>query len=522
MCSNFEHSWKNDPAARDAMREAFRSTSFFSKFFYPTRFRRPFSTAHYEMFDLIDQRVEIDGRWVPRYQKLAFAGHRGFGKSSCLNYSFPAKRILFHETEFVIPISKSATEAEMRSEALKAGLLQNNKVRKFFGPMKAEKSRDSMPQDFSKITWMTPTGIRVMPRGSGQGIRGLLSGDYRPDLLIIDDLEDTTKVRGDEYRDFIKEWFFSDILNLVDLSELNWQVVFIGNIVHEDCVLELLMNEPEWITRRYPLCDKEFHSNWLSHMSDLKCQALYEQYKRKGLQDVFAREFFCEPTSGIDARFTDDLLIRYQDDGRSLSKNPEVLNIILCDPARTVGAKACASAVVGCAVDFRNRDIWVRDVVKGHFFPPQYYKEIFDMAERLNAKTIGVEITGLNEYIKVPLENEKRIRGWRGNLIDLTARKDKVARIMSLHPFFANGYVKINDRIADSLFAELKGVGSRKDVDAADALSYIVSIMVEGKKAFYAKEISDTKSEDQIYYDALHEANREMEDIPSLDEMSMV
>ena len=72
---------------------------------------------------------------------------------------------------------------------------------------------------FSQDQWITETGTMVMPRGSGQQIRGLLFGNFRPDLIFGDDIEDSESVKSEEQRRKLKEWFFADVMNSVDRSE---------------------------------------------------------------------------------------------------------------------------------------------------------------------------------------------------------------------------------------------------------------------------------------------------------------
>ncbi len=220
MGSNF----KDDATLQEVMVACYKSTKTSCKVLFPERFNLPFSSLHQEIFNILDD---------DSIQLAAIAAPRGFGKTSIVSLAYPAKKILFREKKFIVPVSSTATKAMLDTENLKKELLYNREITNLFGPMKSD--------SFSKECWITQTDIMVMPRGAGQQVRGLLHHHHRPDLIICDDLENSESVMNDELRAKLKEWFFADLCNSVNRGRDDWKIVVIGTILHEDSLLANLV-----------------------------------------------------------------------------------------------------------------------------------------------------------------------------------------------------------------------------------------------------------------------------------------
>jgi hypothetical protein len=236
---------------------------------------------------------------------VVISAPRGWGKTSNCSIGYPAKKILFREKKFIVPVSATNTSAVLQGENLKGELLKNPLVEKLFGDIKTKQ--------FSKEQWVTSSGTMVFPRGAGQQIRGILYDRFRPDLIIVDDLETSEGVQSEEQRKKLKEWFFSDLMNSVNRAEGNWKVVVIGTVLHEDALLVNLLEDPAWHSVQLALCDDEYRSNWPDFMNDAQVLALKEEFASRGQLDVFFREYLGKPISFEDAVFRQEFF-RYYDE----------------------------------------------------------------------------------------------------------------------------------------------------------------------------------------------------------------
>ena len=330
------------PEVVELMRNCVYSTGNFCSTFMPERFFRPFSSLHTKIFNAIDG-IES--------QQILILAPRGFGKTSTISIGYPAKQIVNRLCKYIVPVSATSTSAVLQSENLKSELTTNESINVLYGPQKSDR--------WSTEFWVSSGGTAVMPRGAGQQIRGLLFDRYRPDLILVDDLETSEGVKSDEQRAKLRNWFFSDLVNSVDRGSKDWKIVVIGTILHEDCLLVHLKDDPEWAVIELELCDDNLKSNWPDFMSDEGVLKLYEAYKSKGMLDTFYREYRNKPIASEDATFRKDYF-QHHTEPLDSSIFRDMVNVIIVDPAKTVKMHSADSAIVCVGVSRSTLKIYVR------------------------------------------------------------------------------------------------------------------------------------------------------------------
>lgn len=456
------------PDLKEVLAQCYNSTLVSAKVLFPDRFTLPFSPLHRIIEELIDD---------DSVQKVAIAAPRGFGKTSLVNLALPGKKILFRDKKFIVPISNTATQAVLQSENLKRELLSNSVINKLFGPVKGT--------DWTKDMWVTSSGIAVMPRGAGQQVRGILYNNDRPDLIICDDLEDPEAVRSEDQRKKLKEWFFADVMNSTDRSKSTWKIIVIGTILHEDSLLENLLNDKEWKVIRLSICDDNYKSNWPEQISDAGIAKLVQQYREQGLLDTFAREMMNLPVSKEDATFKQEYFRYYEE--KDLPKASDLETFIIVDPAKTIKIQNADTAIVGVSIDLQRHAVYIRDVVSDKMHPDQIYKAAFDMADRLGTRTIGVEVTSLNEFITYPIRNEMLKNKRFYEIVELNPRASKEERVAALSPFYRMGYIYHKRGVCDKLESQLVMFPRAKLWDIMDALAYFIEMLEIGERYFFPK-----------------------------------
>ena len=468
---DYNKSLLHDPQVFDLFAKCSRSTKLTAKHIFADRFELPFSDLHDQIFKVLDD---------DSLQKVVIAAPRGFGKTTIDTIAYPAKKILFREKKFIVPVSATATKAEMDAENLKSELVQNPMVQEVFGPMKSDK--------FSKTQWVTESGTCVMPRGAGQQVRGILFQRYRPDLIVVDDLEDAEGVMSEDQRKKLKDWFFDDLCNSVNRSRKDWKIVVVGTVLHEDSLLVNLLEDPDWHKVHLSICDDDGKSNWPDFMSDEDVAELKASYHRRGQLDNFYREYRNIPISTEDSTFQPGYFKYYEEPitievldkdqkviGKKANKNIE--NVVILDPAKTVKIHSAESAIVGVGIDKADHRLYVRDIVSGKMYPDEIYDACFGMVERLKAPILGIEVTSLNEFITQPLKNEMMIRRIFPRLIELKARAKKEDRVAGLVPYYRQGYVYHNKTNCNKLESQLLAFPRSKYWDIMDALAYVIELM---------------------------------------------
>lgn len=449
------------------------NTRSISRVMFPNRFTRPFSKMHEKIFRVLDDNS---------IQQVVIAAPRGFGKTS-LGMAYEAGKIIFREKKFIVPVSCTASQAVLQGENLKRELLSNTTIGRLFGPMKSS--------SFSQDQWITETGTMVMPRGSGQQIRGLLFGDYRPDLIFGDDIEDSESVKSEEQRTKLKEWFFADVMNSVDRSRKDWKIVVAGTLLHEDSLLANLLEDPNWHPVLLELFDDNYHSNWPEFMDDEAVRKLVETYRKQKMLGTLFREYRNLPVAKEDAKFKAEYFKYYeQDDLKNIQET-----VVIMDPAKTTKHTSDESAAVGVGLDMEGNRLYVMDVDADNYHPDEFITHALNMCVKLKARVLGYEETSLHEFISYPLENEIRKRGLTLELIPLTARLSKEERVSGLLPFYRQGEIWHNKSACGRLEAQLMSYPRSKRWDCMDALAYVVPLLEKGERYFFAKSEKATEAE---------------------------
>ena len=439
----------NEKELEELLAECDRSMAMFCRTFFPEIFYKPFSAAiHKPIFDILDD---------DSLRFAAIAAPRGIGKSTICNTIFPIKRIVFRDSHYIIPVSATESAAVEQAADIKDQLLENDLLREVFGELEPTERRDQ----FGAREWVTRTGCKVMPRGAGQQVRGRKFRSRRPDLIIVDDLEDDESVESEDLRLKRKKWFFSALLNSVDRGRNDWRVVVIGTILHEDSLLNNLLDKeryPDWRTVRLEICDDDYKSNWPAHMSQEDIKTLADSYRRDGLLDVFYREFRNIPIAREDQGFKDEYFRHYREEDLDLNSNPRIETVILADPARTMKTGSANTAVVAVGIDTLEERIYIRDIEEGKMGPADLYEVMFRMGEEYNALVFAPEVTGLHEYITYPLQNEMIRRNRHYVMIEVKPREGKTGprRSAGLIPLYRQGLIYHEERIAGRIEKYLK------------------------------------------------------------------
>ncbi len=468
-----------DKDIKETLALCYRKLGIFGKTFMAEAFNTPFSSLHYAISEALDS----------DHQKIAIAAPRGLGKTT-MACTLAIAGILYRDYEFITYCSHSEAHAIMQTENIKRELLTNREIRRIFGSIKIDSDDPDMDETFSKHSWVAFGNTIVMPRGSGQQVRGLRFKNHRPQLIIVDDLEDREELENPENRRKTKEWFHADLLRSIDRYSNKWRVIYIDTLKHSEALLQELLNDKTWHSMRLDLCDDEYNSNvpYLISTEELRAEA--QAARDNGTLDIFYMEYRNLPISKENMSFRQEFFKYY--DEIALDKST-LENVVIVDPAKTVQIQNADSAIVGIGVNYSTGAIYFRDCVSGKMFPEQIYKEAFEMAKRLNAHVIGVEVTGLEEFIKQPMTNYMMTLppSFNCELVWLKARggdpggeKGKIKRIGALVPYYRQGYIYHNRNCCGKLEGQLLSFPRSGLVDVADATAYIVELLELGQRYF--------------------------------------
>ena len=462
------------PDELDVFEAAHLSTAVFAKAFQPGRFSRPFDPCHKGIFRKIDKKPGDPG-YKPQ---KAVAGFRGSGKSSIIGYATPAKRILYQETHYIMYIGASQENAIEKTEALRDWLAEDPVVKYYFGKVKAS--------SWGKEEFEVKIGshaVRIKPKGADQKIRGALYRDWRPDLILIDDVEDPNDMDSAEVRAKKKRRFNADIKNLIDRGAPlgSWEIIFLGNVLHHDSLIVELMESRFWDSDVYPLCTPEFKSLNPNFMNDAACRALYEEHKENDSIDIFYREYLCDPTvRGEHAPFQMKFFKPYEPS--QIKQSSRLLTVVVIDPSRTAKPSSAPTGIVCWSINPSTNEVFVREVRRGYWAPEEQYSHLEELINTYNAQYLGVEITGLHEFIIHPLKTFLHNRGIFIEVLELHARagtqeKGKIERVKELISWYRQGFIYHNPTTCGLLEDQLLAFPFARDWSLMDPFGYINEIL---------------------------------------------
>lgn len=486
----------NDVLSEESMIEYQHSLEKFSWVFFPERFTKPFSVLHKQIFSAIDE-VYCNTVFNRVPGKIALAAPRGLGKTS-IAMSLMLRAILFEHFRFIIYISNSYDSAEEQTENAKGEIVSNKLISAAFGDVRSAAIDDTQDK-FSKKSWRAMNTI-VVARGSGQQVRGRLYKNSRPDLIIVDDLEDTETIYNEEVRKKRKNWFFSDVMHCFGLSDRNWLVLYIDTIKHQSSLLVDLLNNPSWKSLCIDICDDNLTSLAPDFISTDELKAEYEEHKKEDTLDVFFMERRNIPAPPEARKFSAKMW-KYYKESPDLDWNGWE-HIVLVDPARRRGLRNANTAIAGISVNVLKRKIRVRELINEQLDPDKQVEESFNMLKRLKGRVMGVEVTGGDEYIEFPFDNYATEHGIFYERISLKSPggldndDSKYRRVMSIYPMYKSGAIEHNsDGCCVSLEAQLLSLPRPRKWDAMDVVSRIVAMMEEGGRYFCQGEVAEKEYE---------------------------
>jgi len=410
-------------------------------------------------------------------EKIAVIAPRGHAKSTLCSLIFPLHRILFGEERFVLLISESEMQSKYLLEALGDEIEHNEKLQYFFGNRMGDvwgKEEKEVITGFNDDG--SPSGsCKLMVRGTGQKVRGLKYGAYRPTLTIIDDGEGDGNTATPMQRDKFRRWIDTAVVPGSDDAK----IVFVGTIVDEEAYLNnvagsrafnkegeritvgwkslfyqsILQDTPkhEFVSSGREILDENGTPKvlWHDRRPHSWLMAKLEEAKSKGDMGYFFQEYQNVPMDDSFRVFKKDD-IQYWDGYYRRDGDVDLLSIkdgdasreiavnmfIGVDPASSENIKANYSVVMVVAVD-KEFNVYVVDYFRGQVAPMDLADKLFEMCDQYRPKAVNIEKTGhvmLSDYM---LKQSKKT-GRYLNIVPKDAIQKKFFRIKQMQPIFAS------------------------------------------------------------------------------------
>lgn len=397
---------------------------------------------------------------------------RGFSKTTLFNGTNIYK-ILHLLTRFTLYGSESGTHAEMQLGNIKEQLEGNELILKTYGNLVGSKWR----QDDIE----TSTGVKVVARGRGGQIRGLLRSGKRPDNIGLDDVEDEESVLTEAQRQKALRWIMRSVMPALPEQDNNANFTMLGTLLHSDAALMTLARDPSVTFIRFAAVDKDNLPIWPQHMSLEKLETKKASYNLAGDLAGFYMEYMSELSNAESSKFKNFIHGQLAEGERYVSLALAVDPAISNEP----GADFFAIGVVG--ITTRGR-IGVLDTWGGKGITPrEQVDKTFELYLKWKrtigiAPMVGVEAISYQIALVHLLREEMFRKKTYFEVVPIKhARKEgkqvtKIKRVEgALQPRYASGYV-FHTRVFPELELQLRDWPNGKK-DFPDAVAMAVTLL---------------------------------------------
>lgn len=314
--------------------------------------------------------------------------------------------------------------------------------------------------------------FRIIAKGSEQKIRGLKWGGKRPDLIICDDIEDDEQVLSKERREKFRNWFFSAVLPA--LSEYG-VIRVVGTVLHMDSLLERLLNNSNWLSKRYQAHNKDFSELlWPEMWPQKRLEAKRNEYIEEGFPEGYSQEYLNWPIDAESALFRRKDFLKIQEEDWNKPKT----YYAAADFAISEKEKGDSTVIVVGGLDNEGY-LYIVDVLKARMDSLEIMERLFEVNKRYEPEMFIFETEKVDKAIGPFLDREMMNKGEFFRIEKMTPTKDKIQRAQGIAARMRQGGVKF-DHDAD-WFPDLQdemmkvtrsGVRGKHD-DQLDAMAWL-------------------------------------------------
>jgi predicted phage terminase large subunit-like protein len=368
-----------------------------------------------------------------------FAAPRGFAKSTTFDIGFTAWHIANKTKHFIVLMSDSYTQATDFTEGLQDAISSSEAFIWLYGDLRTDR--------WSRDDFITSSETRVVAKGQGMKIRGLKYRQWRPDLLVIDDLENDELVANYERRKKLKNWFTRSVLPALSADG---EVVYIGTILHHDSLLNNIVKKNDefsaWHTRLYKalLVDNKNreHSIWPEHLTVKTLKRMRDDptYSKYEGSLVFAQERQNEPLSDEDSPIKEDW-IKFIDSDQVPPDRLMARRVITVDPAISKKDTADPTAKAAMSLD-KDENVYIYRLGNSKLSFKESVAEIVRWNNEEEPTAIGIETQAFQKALAEVLTGLPVVEFVRDN--------DKLRRTIAVSRHFEAGKVFIVRGIANA------------------------------------------------------------------------
>lgn len=383
--------------------------------YFPHYFTLPPAPFHEEMVALLDARKPV-----------AVAAPRGHAKSTIVTFAYPLHQILFNQRRHILVISDTLQQATDFVMRMRLELEENPRILEDFGDLKTRTWGDE--------EFITRNGIRVLARGSGQRVRGLVYRQYRPDLILVDDLENDQNVRNPRLVKAKYQWLVEAVYPAL---EPGGSLFVVGTLLSRRSVLAQLMENEAFISRLWRAIDESGNPSWPARYSRDELARL------KGVMGsvAFNKEFQNDPRDE-EGLFREEWLRFYHPDE---IRGGRLVVFGGIDPSVGSGASSDYKAIITIGIS-RERTIYILDAFVRRCSIDEMIRAAYVRYREHNHALIALEDVAFQKILFREFDRAARDEGFH---LPLRAVNPggiaKESRVAKLSPLVERGIIRFPD-----------------------------------------------------------------------------
>jgi len=477
----------------------------FARLFLPHYCRSPESGFHREMYELLGGAVRGG-----EGQRIAVAAPRESAKSTLATLFLPLWCICYPETarrHFILIAGDTLAQAQQHIGDIKIELESNPRLAESFPGLRGPGplwTRDEI---------VTRNGIKVTARGTGGYIRGLRNRQWRPDLLIGDDLENDVNSRTAEQRDKITEWFFKAFSKSASKEAV---IVVIGTVLHTDSLLPRLLANPAFYGRKWQgviawSAETGLWEQWERLYTDLsqpprqrreRADSFFAANRERMLDGTqviwpahrsyydlmklrvaegpasFDSEIQNEPVNPRDCLFQSEWFRFFEE---SELDTADLTLVAAVDPSLGGAGRYNDPSAIICLGRDKLGAVYVLDAEIEKRSPDSIIEAVLELYSRRAPALIGVESVQFQEFFKDELRRRAKEAGIYPPVRGIKSTKDKLLRIQRLQPLVCNGTLRFQKR-QHALLDQLRLFPKAEHDDGPDALEMALQMLEKVSK----------------------------------------
>lgn len=475
-----------------------RGFAFWDQHYFPHYGKAAPSALHEYLYERLPVIVN-----TPAGQRDAIAAPRGEAKSTKVSMSFVLWCVVTGAKHYAVIVMDAFEQAAEMLEAIKAELEANPRIASDFPEACGQ------GKVWRAGVIVTANGRKVEAFGSAKKIRGRRHGAYRPDLAIMDDIENDENVTTPAQRDKLQRFVTASVLNLGPPDD-SMDAILIGTVLHYDSVLSRFLKNPLWHRKvfkaiihwpdRMDLWERFEHlliTGETPAKGEAEALALYEANRAemdKGAQVswpalrplvklmikrareghvAFDSEQQNDPIAGDDAPFAHS--IRFW-----VNRLPDWVFYGACDPSLgKSGSGRDPSAIV---VGGWQREQGILSVVEAQIkkrVPDRIISDVIEMQREYGCLVWGFESVQFQEFLRTELVKRSAQAGVPVPARALIPIADKLLRIESLQPHMHNGLLLLHSS-QTTLIDQFRHFPKADHDDGPDAVHMLWMLAVTG------------------------------------------